>query len=181
MTRACADLMFQAGPARYLVSRRPGPGPNSSRRIDATHAPAGRRLCCSDLSGCQSEWLEAGRKTTARPGHQAGQRHAEGNEVPCRCPLMHSVFLSRAPAASQITGKPVFLDESPVPFEKWPLYKTKALSLLRKSEDVGIGDTVRRTLDDANSKAFQSWYRGTFGKSCGCARRQQEWNQQYRY
>lgn len=93
---------------------------------------------------------------------------------------MHSTFLSRAPAASPITSKPVVVIESPIPFEKWPLW-AKALSLLRNGEDEGIGDTARRTIGDANSKTFQTWYRNTFGKSCGCARRQQEWNRKFPY
>jgi hypothetical protein len=53
--------------------------------------------------------------------------------------------------------------------------------LVRKKEDAGVGDTVRRTIGDANSKAFQTWYKMTFGKTCGCARRHAEWNWHYRY
>jgi hypothetical protein len=68
----------------------------------------------------------------------------------------------------------------PIPFEKWPLW-AKMIRLVRTGEDSGVGDTVRRTIGDANSKAFQIWYQTTFGKSCGCARRHGEWNQQYRY
>ena len=32
-----------------------------------------------------------------------------------------------------------------------------------------------------NSKKFQICYQITFEKSCGCARRHVEWNQQYQY
>lgn len=72
------------------------------------------------------------------------------------------------------------LESTALPFDKWPLW-ARMVWLVRKESDKGVGDTVRRTIGEANSKAFQSWYQTTFGKSCGCARRQREWNKQYRY
>jgi hypothetical protein len=48
----------------------------------------------------------------------------------------------------------------------------KALKLLAKPQDKGIGDTVARIIGDEKSAAFKAWYKTTFGKSCGCSGRQ---------
>ena len=93
---------------------------------------------------------------------------------------MHSVHLpqthDRVSTGTVIVAAP----KPPLPFEKWPTW-AKAVSLLRTSADAGVGDTVRRTIGDANSDTFQKWYKKLFGKSCGCKRRHREWNQHYRY
>lgn len=68
----------------------------------------------------------------------------------------------------------------PLPPELWPKW-AKALALLARAEDVGVGDTVFRVIGAANSAAFKAWYLAAFGQSCGCAERQAEWNAKYAY
>ena len=74
----------------------------------------------------------------------------------------------------------VVVQPSAVSFEKWPLW-AKAMALMKKEEDKGVGDTVYRVIGLPASEAFKKWYARIFGKSCGCTQRQQRWNQQYRY
>lgn len=57
----------------------------------------------------------------------------------------------------------------------------KTISLVKTNKDVGIGDTVLRTIGNANSVKFKKWYKTLFGKTCGCSRRHGEWNARYRY
>jgi hypothetical protein len=72
--------------------------------------------------------------------------------------LMHSTFLSRAPAASQITKPVVVVVHKPIPFKQWPAWAV-AISMLKKDEDSGVGDTVYRVIGPSNSAAFQRWYK----------------------
>jgi hypothetical protein len=65
-----------------------------------------------------------------------------------------------------------------VPRHEWPLW-VKALCLLAKPEDKGIGDVIARTIGDERSESFKRWYKATFGKSCGCTGRQAKWNALY--
>ncbi len=65
-----------------------------------------------------------------------------------------------------------------IPRKDWPWW-TKALALIAKSEDKGIGDVVVRTIGPTNSDAFKKWYKRIFGEDCGCSRREIEWNQKY--
>jgi len=65
-----------------------------------------------------------------------------------------------------------------VPLAEWPLW-AKALKLLAKPEDKGIGDVVARTIGDEKSQAFKTWYKTTFKKDCGCAGRRAKWNALY--
>jgi hypothetical protein len=67
---------------------------------------------------------------------------------------------------------------NPIPYIQWPVW-AKALNQFSKPEDKGIGDVIARMIGDENSEAFKMWYRGTFGKACGCARRQAKWNLMY--
>lgn len=61
---------------------------------------------------------------------------------------------------------------------RWPLW-AKALKVLAKPEDKGVGDVVARIIGDENSEAFRIWYLKTFGKPCGCNGRQDRWNRIY--
>ena len=64
------------------------------------------------------------------------------------------------------------------PESKWPLW-AKAMKRFAKPEDKGIGDVVARMIGDTNSEAFKMWYLRQFGKICGCAGRQAQWNMQF--
>lgn len=62
-----------------------------------------------------------------------------------------------------------------MPRESWPLW-VKALALLAKPGDEGIGDIVERTVGPFGGEAFKKFYEKTFGRSCGCSERAASWN-----
>ncbi len=66
----------------------------------------------------------------------------------------------------------------PLPRKDWPLW-AKALAAFSKPEDKGLGDIVARMIGAENSAAFKTWYKTTFGKSCGCTGRQAYLNRTY--
>ncbi len=65
-----------------------------------------------------------------------------------------------------------------IPRKEWPLW-AKALVMIAKPEDKGIGDVVARTVGAENSEAFKKWFKATTGKDCGCTGRQRRWNIEY--
>ncbi len=69
-------------------------------------------------------------------------------------------------------------DQKPIPRKDWPIW-AKALAVIAKPEDKGIGDVVARTIGAENSEAFKKRYKATTGKECGCNGRQNLWNQKY--
>ncbi len=66
----------------------------------------------------------------------------------------------------------------PIPRKDWPIW-AKALAMLFRPEDKGIGDVVARTVGAENSEAFKKWFKATTGKDCGCTGRQRRWNIEY--
>ncbi len=66
----------------------------------------------------------------------------------------------------------------PIPYPEWPLW-VKALAMIAKPEDKGVGDVLARTIGSENSEAFKKWYKTTTGKNCGCTGRQLRWNIEY--
>ncbi len=87
---------------------------------------------------------------------------------------VYADFVSKyAPAT-----RPVSILPQPIPRKDWPLW-TKALAILAKPEDKGIGDVVARTIGAENSEAFKKWFKATTGKDCGCTGRQKRYNLQY--
>lgn|SRR6185437_9686435 len=93
---------------------------------------------------------------------------------------MHSVFLTQISGPATAGARVVTVEAKALPTEKWPLW-AKAMALMKKKEDEGVGDTVHRVIGHPASEAFQKWYLRMFGKSCGCARRHREWNSKYPY
>ncbi len=65
-----------------------------------------------------------------------------------------------------------------IPRDQWPIW-AKALAMIAKPDDKGIGDVVARTIGAENSEAFKKWYKATTGKDCGCTGRQRRWNIEY--
>ena len=65
-------------------------------------------------------------------------------------------------------------------FIQWPLW-AKTIATLRTPADIGVGDTVERTIGKGNSDAVKSWYMKTFKRVCGCDGRKEEWNMRFRY
>ncbi len=87
---------------------------------------------------------------------------------------VYANFVSKyAPVA-----RPTSIFPKPVPSKDWPLW-AKALAMIAKPEDKGIGDVVARTIGSENSDAFKKWYKATTGKDCGCTGRQRRWNIEY--
>ena len=62
----------------------------------------------------------------------------------------------------------------------WPLW-AKAMRLLSRPADKGLGDTVARIVGPIGGDAFKAWHLATFGVPCGCAGRQEALNAQYPY
>lgn len=69
---------------------------------------------------------------------------------------------------------------TPLDYNDWPFW-AKALKLLAKPHDKGIGDVITRTIGPEKSEAFKSWYKATFNKDCGCTGRQEKWNRMYSF
>ncbi len=74
--------------------------------------------------------------------------------------------------------KPKSIFPQPIPRKDWPMW-VKALAMIAKAEDKGIGDVVARTIGAENSEAFKKWFKATTGKDCGCTGRQRRWNIEY--
>ena len=66
-----------------------------------------------------------------------------------------------------------------VPHEKWPAWAL-GVELLKKPEDAGVGDTVRRYADKLGGIQFKAMM-AALGAPCKCAERQALWNKQYPY
>ncbi len=79
---------------------------------------------------------------------------------------------------SQKFRPPTSILPQPIPRKDWPIW-AKALVMLAKPEDKGIGDVVARTIGAENSEAFKKWFKATTGKDCGCTGRQRRWNIEY--
>jgi hypothetical protein len=62
----------------------------------------------------------------------------------------------------------------------WPMNAfgvvARALKLMAKPEDVGIGDTIARVIGPIGGDAYKAWFKETFGKTCGCTERQDALN-----
>lgn len=89
----------------------------------------------------------------------------------------------RTGLAKSLSGLPPGMNRSfagsiAVPESDWPLW-AKALKLLAKPEDKGIGDVVARTIGSETSQAFKTWFKKTFNRDCGCAGRHAQWNAMY--
>ena len=67
---------------------------------------------------------------------------------------------------------PVALNIKP---EKWPAILLP-LRLMAKEGDRGAGDIIARVVGPIGGEAFKAWYKVTFGKECGCGRRQEVLN-----
>jgi len=84
-----------------------------------------------------------------------------------------------APVMTPVTTRPTSSLPLPIPRADWPRW-AKFVHKLRKRDDRGIGDTVKR-LAGRNGKRFKRWYLATAGEECGCANRQHLWNAIYPY
>ena len=65
-----------------------------------------------------------------------------------------------------------------IPSKQWPTW-AKALKLIARPEDKGIGDVVARTIGAENSEAFKAFYHRVTGRLCNCKGRQERWNRLY--
>lgn len=67
----------------------------------------------------------------------------------------------------------------PLSYDEWPAW-AKAISLYRKPEDIGVGDTAQRIAARLGGEEFK-WLSLKLGIPCGCTERQIEWNEKYPY
>ena len=76
-------------------------------------------------------------------------------------------------------SQPVFaVGAVPLEKSKWPAWM-KALGLLARPGERGIGDIVARTVGPLGGDAFKRWYKNISGKDCDCPKRQAAWNRRY--
>lgn len=69
----------------------------------------------------------------------------------------------------------------PVPLAEWPSW-AKAMRLVRRAEDKGVGDTMARIVGAIGGDAWNAWYVRTTGEKCpSCAARQAGFNALYPY
>lgn len=61
---------------------------------------------------------------------------------------------------------------------EWPKI-LDGLKKLAKPSDKGLGDIIARAVGPIGGDAFKSWYKQTFGKSCGCTQRQEWLNKKF--
>ncbi len=72
-----------------------------------------------------------------------------------------------------------YLKEHFTPAEnRWPLWAV-VVSKTRAPQDRGVGDTIARQI--IGGATFKTWFKSTFGMSCGCTERQGSLNQKYPY
>lgn len=64
--------------------------------------------------------------------------------------------------------------------QTWPWW-TLPIVLFKAEADAGLGDTIARVIGPIGGETYKAWYLETFGKSCGCAARQEDLNQQFPY
>lgn len=68
---------------------------------------------------------------------------------------------------------------------RWPWWadaiEAKRWDVAGGENDAGVGDTVARIIGPPKSEAFKKWYAAIFWGTCGCERRQAEWNLMYPY
>ncbi len=65
-----------------------------------------------------------------------------------------------------------------IPKDEWPL-AVKAVAMLARPEDRGVGDIVERMANLAGGKALAQWYKELTGSDCGCANRKDRLNRMY--
>jgi len=75
-------------------------------------------------------------------------------------------------------GGGCFDTTSPIPLGARPLW-VKALSMLAKPEDTGLGDTITRVVGIFGGEVFKSWFKKTTGRDCGCDSRAAAFNAKY--
>lgn len=114
------------------------------------------------------------RQLTKEQGHLAARRMMQASWE-----LSQRLQRGEHPQATRITTPPP-PSLAPVPRAEWPAW-AKTVSLLSKPQDVGVGDTVARTIGPATSETFKAWYQTLFKATCGCERRQAEWNARFPY
>ena len=67
-----------------------------------------------------------------------------------------------------------------IPRHEWPAW-AKVVALAKNDSDIGVGDTVERTIGPIASEAFKSWFHKITGRPCACNFRKDKWNNEYRY
>jgi hypothetical protein len=66
------------------------------------------------------------------------------------------------------------------PAQRWPAW-AMLVAKLSAPQDLGVGDTIARTIGPVGGSAYKNWYLTTFGKTCGCTERQEQLNAKFPY
>jgi hypothetical protein len=67
---------------------------------------------------------------------------------------------------------------TPIARSEWPLW-AKALLLVAKPEDKGLGDIIARIVGPIGGDAYKAWFQKIFNRTCGCSERQETLNSKY--
>lgn len=93
---------------------------------------------------------------------------------------MGAPLISPIHAPVLVPGTPPASNQTPIPFDQWPLW-ARVMAYSKRPEDTGLGDTVAHWIGDTRSEAFKSWFEKKFGTSCGCTERQRWINRRFPY
>lgn len=83
------------------------------------------------------------------------------------------MIIHRTSGSLSVPSAPAAITPQPWPAILLPL------KLLTKPGDRGLGDIVARTIGPFGGDAFKAWHLRIFGKPCGCANRQEDWNRRW--
>ena len=130
----------------------------------------------SELMVCPEAWHRLLGRSRLQ-GDEVVVEDSDAAEALAWCP--ESLRFEDAAALAPIEYRAT-LSAPAAPRQSWPLW-AKALALLSKPEDRGLGDVIARTIGPIGGDAFKAWHRKTFGRDCGCEARQEALNLQYRF
>lgn len=88
--------------------------------------------------------------------------------------LSVSCYEDRAPFRNKFTDPPSYASRGMVGPD-WP-WMLLPLKLLAQPQDRGLGDIAERVFGKFGGSEYKSWYLKTFGKPCGCSKRQEDLN-----
>ncbi len=117
--------------------------------------------------------------------HRCLQEHRAACAGPCPCPIDGRDVLVHIATRECPRGLFIDLDEAPpepatIPRDQWPM-AARIVAKLATPADVGVGDTLARTIDPLGGDIFKRWYKRITGAKCGCQNRQGSLNAMYPY
>ena len=128
-----------------------------------------RKVNIQDLANCPSAWSFFFPRIALDPARK-GELYVD-----------EKLFTERIVNCPPLTAEQIGLRAKkiiPIPRAEWPL-PIKALALLARSSDKGIGDVIARLIGPVGGDAYKAWFQSKFGKPCGCSERQSDLNAKY--